>query len=59
MIRDDLRENAEPTAAAIEARIDRHIAEVVKTAPRMTPEQADRLRRLFTYGPASEGGAIG
>ena len=39
-------------AAAFEqAALDRHIAEVVARAPRMTPEQADRLRRLFRYSP--------
>jgi len=42
-----------------QARIDQHIAAVVKSAPRMTAEQADRLRRLFTYGPTDEGGAVG
>jgi hypothetical protein len=57
MTRDELRSSAEPDAE--QARIDRHIAAVVKSAPRMTPEQADRLRRLFTYGPADEGGATG
>ena len=45
-------------AATAEARLDRHIDELVAAAPRMTPEQADRLRRLFTYAPA-EGGATG
>jgi hypothetical protein len=30
-----------------EAVLDRHIDAVVKRAPRMTPEQAAKLRRLF------------
>jgi hypothetical protein len=34
--------------------LDRHIDELVAQAPRMTPEQADRLRRLFRYAPADE-----
>ncbi|HEX6758646.1 MAG TPA: hypothetical protein VF086_09600 [Propionibacteriaceae bacterium] len=36
------------------AALDKHIDEVVARAPRMTPEQADRLRRLFRYAPADE-----
>jgi hypothetical protein len=40
------------------ARVDRLIDELVEGAPLPTPEQADRLRRLFKYGPA-EGGASG
>jgi hypothetical protein len=39
-------------AAALEAvALDRHIAEVVSRATRMTPEQADRLWRLFRPVP--------
>jgi hypothetical protein len=43
-----------PEAAAELDRLalDKHIDEVVARAPRMTPEQADRLRRLFRYAPA-------
>ncbi len=49
----------DPEAAAIEqAALDKHIDELVAAAPRMTPEQADRLRRLFRYAPL-EGGAAG
>jgi hypothetical protein len=33
---------------------DRHIAEVVARAPRMTAEQRDVLRRVFRYGGARE-----
>ena len=39
----------EDAAQLEEAALDRHIAEVVARAPRMTPEQADKLRRLFRY----------
>jgi hypothetical protein len=39
--------------------LDRHIAAVVAAAPRMTPEQRDRLSRVYTYGVATEGGATG
>jgi hypothetical protein len=40
-------------AAAMEqAALDRHIDEVVARAPKMTPDQADRIRRIFRYGPA-------
>jgi hypothetical protein len=50
----------DPEAAAIErAALDRHIDELVAAAPKMTAEQADRLRRLFKYGPAREGAATG
>jgi hypothetical protein len=39
-------------AAQLEqASTDKHIDELVARAPRMTSEQADRLRRLFVYGP--------
>jgi hypothetical protein len=48
----------EPAAELERDRIDRQIDALVARAPRMTPEQADRLRRLFKYGPA-EGGASG
>ena len=43
---------ADDAAALERAALDKHIDEVVARAPRMTPEQADRLRRLFRYGPA-------
>jgi hypothetical protein len=55
-------EHAELTdeAAALEqAALDRHIAELVASWPRMTPEQRDRIGRVFRYGPAPEGGATG
>jgi hypothetical protein len=40
-------------AAALEAAaLDKHIDELVARAPRMTEDQAARLRRLFRYGPA-------
>jgi len=46
-------------AAEIEqVALDRHIDELVARAPQMTPEQRDRLRRSFRYGPA-EGVASG
>lgn len=35
-----------------EARLDQRIEEIVAAAPKMTPEQASRLRRLFNP-PAS------
>jgi hypothetical protein len=35
-------------------RTDEHIAQLVARAPRMTPEQAARLRQLFKYGPPDE-----
>ncbi len=41
-----------------QAAIDRHIDELVARWPKMTPEQADRIRRVFAYGPA-EGGSTG
>jgi hypothetical protein len=42
-------------AAALElVAIGRHIAEVVTRAQRMTPEQADRIRQLFSpAGPTA------
>jgi hypothetical protein len=43
----------DPAVALEQAAVDRHIDELVKLAPRMTPEQADRIRRIFTYGPAA------
>jgi hypothetical protein len=44
-------------AAQLErATLDRHIDELVARASRMTPEQADRLRRLFAYGPPPTAG---
>jgi hypothetical protein len=47
-------------AAEIErARIDRKIDDLVEAAPKMTPGQSARLRRLFTYAPADEGSAAG
>ena len=43
----------DPEAAAIEqAALDRHIAALVASVPRMTPEQRDTIRRVFRYGPA-------
>jgi hypothetical protein len=41
------------------ARIDRLIDESVAAAPRMTPDQADRMRRLFRYVPAGRSGTDG
>jgi hypothetical protein len=38
--------------AVEQARLDRHIDELVASAPRMTAEQRDRLSRLFRYGAA-------
>jgi hypothetical protein len=34
--------------------LDRHIAELVASVPRMTPEQVATIRRVFRYGPAPE-----
>jgi hypothetical protein len=46
-------------AAAVEhAALDRHIADLIASMPRMTPEQRDTIRRVFRYGPV-EGGATG
>jgi hypothetical protein len=45
---------AELDSANDHAAIDRSIDALVARAPRMTPEQADRIRRLFKYGPAPE-----
>jgi hypothetical protein len=46
-------EELPPEAAELDrAALDKHIDEVVARAQRMTPEQADRLRRLFRYAPA-------
>lgn len=44
-----------------QAATDRQIDALVERAPRMTPEQAERIRRLFQYAPApeGEGGASG
>ena len=42
---------AEDAAGLEQATLDRHIDALVARAGRMTPEQADRLRRLFQYGP--------
>jgi hypothetical protein len=50
--------DADADAELERARVDRLIDELVEGAPLPTPEQADRLRRLFKYGPA-EGGASG
>jgi hypothetical protein len=33
---------------------DQKIDELVARAPRMTPEQVDRIRRLFKYAPAEQ-----
>jgi hypothetical protein len=47
-------------AAQIERdRLDQHIDELIARAPQMTPEQRDRLSRLFKYGSAPEGAAAG
>jgi hypothetical protein len=46
------------TAELERARIDRLIDESVAAAPRMTAEQADRMRRQFRDAPA-DGGASG
>jgi hypothetical protein len=35
-----------------ESRLEEHIRELVARAPKMTAEQAARLRQLFRYGPA-------
>jgi hypothetical protein len=38
-------------AAELErAAVDRHIDDLVARAPRMTPDQRDKLRRVFRYG---------
>jgi hypothetical protein len=37
------------------AALDRSIADLVAKAPRMTPEQRDRLRRAFRYAPSESG----
>jgi hypothetical protein len=52
-------DTAEQDAELERAQLDRHIAELVAAAPRMTPEQRDTIRRVFRYGPAPEGGATG
>jgi hypothetical protein len=54
MIPDALREHAGITDETERARIDRKIADLVSAAPKMTPGQSARLRRLFTYAPADE-----
>jgi hypothetical protein len=36
-------------------RTDKSIDEIVARAPRMTPEQAARIRQLFKYLPDAEG----
>ena len=46
---------ADDAAILEQARIDRHIDELVALAPRMTPEQAARGRQLFTYLPDAAG----
>ncbi len=48
-----------PAAALEKAALDKHIAELVAAAPRMTAEQRATIRRVFRYGPAPEGGATG
>jgi hypothetical protein len=48
----DAADVTEPEDALDRAALDKHIDELVARAPKMTPEQADRVRRLFRYGPA-------
>jgi hypothetical protein len=39
-------------AAELEAAtLEKHISEVIARAPMLTPEQGERLRRLFPLGP--------
>ena len=45
---------ADDAAELERAARDRAIDDIVAQAPKMTPEQADRLRRLFRYLPADE-----
>jgi hypothetical protein len=50
---------AELERANDHAAIDRQIDALVARAPRMTPEQAERIGRLFKYGPAPESSTAG
>ena len=43
-----------PRDRDIEAKEQQHIRDLVARAPRMTPELADRLRRIFTAPPPPE-----
>lgn len=45
--RDDANTRAEATRQLAEAKLDKHIAEVVAKAPPLTPEQKTRLARLL------------
>jgi hypothetical protein len=48
-------DDADPPDEAAElerAALDRHIDDLVARAPRMTPDQRDKLRRVFRYGPS-------
>ena len=48
---DDDADLPDQAAQLEQATLDKHIDDLVARADRMTPEQADRLRRLFQYGP--------